>query len=104
MKRIAATMLASFTLLAVPGIALASNSTSQQYGSNVQSVQNTTASRTPSSSPSSSAVSPASAAQATATTAAGTLPFTGLDIGFVAAGGIVLLGAGLLVRRLSADS
>jgi hypothetical protein len=38
----------------------------------------------------------------TATTAsASTLPFTGLDVVLLAAGGGVLLGAGLLVRRLS---
>ncbi len=39
----------------------------------------------------------------TATTAdsAGTLPFTGLDLVLVAAGGGALLGAGLVVRRLS---
>jgi hypothetical protein len=40
----------------------------------------------------------------TATTAsASTLPFTGLDVVLLAAGGGVLLGAGLLVRRLSRD-
>ncbi len=34
---------------------------------------------------------------------AGTLPFTGLDIGLLLAGGGTLLGAGFLVRRLSED-
>jgi hypothetical protein len=31
------------------------------------------------------------------------LPFTGLDLGLVAAGGIVLIGAGLVARKLSAE-
>ncbi|MGB9183427.1 MAG: hypothetical protein WCB67_05120 [Solirubrobacteraceae bacterium] len=39
----------------------------------------------------------------TATTSASTLPFTGLDVVLLAAGGGVLLGTGLLVRRLSRD-
>lgn len=34
---------------------------------------------------------------------ASTLPFTGLDVGLLAAGGGALLGAGLVVRRLSRD-
>jgi hypothetical protein len=35
------------------------------------------------------------------TTAEQTLPFTGLDVGLLVAGGGTLLGAGLVVRRLS---
>ncbi len=34
-------------------------------------------------------------------TAAGTLPFTGLDVGLLLVGGGTLLGAGFVVRRLS---
>jgi hypothetical protein len=43
----------------------------------------------------------AAAAQksASATAPKGTLPFTGLDVGFVVAGGIVLLAAGAALRR-----
>jgi hypothetical protein len=37
----------------------------------------------------------------TSSAAAGTLPFTGLDVGLLVAGGGLLLGAGLVVRRLS---
>jgi hypothetical protein len=38
----------------------------------------------------------------TATTSSeGTLPFTGLDVALLAAGGGTLVGAGLVVRRLS---
>ena len=80
--------------LAVPGTALASggsgcNSQAQTYGS--QSCQ---------------AVSNVNAAQTTSTSSAstGTLPFTGLDVGLLAAGGGTLLGAGLVVRRLTRDS
>ena len=35
------------------------------------------------------------------TTTSGTLPFTGLDVGLLAAGGGGLLAAGLFVRRVS---
>jgi hypothetical protein len=38
---------------------------------------------------------------ATPITTSSTLPFTGLDVVLLAAGGGTLLGAGLLVRRLS---
>ena len=34
-------------------------------------------------------------------TSSGTLPFTGLDVAFLAIGGGVLLGTGLVIRRLS---
>ncbi len=34
----------------------------------------------------------------------GGLPFTGLDLGLLAAGGVMLLGVGLGVRRLATDS
>jgi hypothetical protein len=37
----------------------------------------------------------------TATTSSGTLPFTGLDVILLVAGGAALLGTGLVVRRLS---
>jgi hypothetical protein len=37
----------------------------------------------------------------TSTTSTGTLPFTGLDVALLAAGGGALLGVGLVVRRLS---
>ena len=85
--------------LAAPGGALAQGSNgcssqNQTYGSQDCQVisnnnsrttgnQNTTASRTVSA------------------TSASTLPFTGLDVGLLAAGGGTLLGAGLFVRRLS---
>ena len=81
MKRIAI-LIATVGVLLLPSGALAS-STCQQYSSqdcNVSTVASTTSALT---------------------TSAGTLPFTGLDVVLLAAGGVTLLGAGLVVRRLS---
>ena len=88
--------------LALPGVALAKGSNgcssqNQTYGSQDCQVisnnnsrgsgnQNTTASRGVSSASTSS------------------LPFTGLDVGLLLAGGGTLLGAGLVVRRLSGSA
>jgi hypothetical protein len=80
MKRIAI-LIATVGVLLLPSAALAS-STCQQYSSqdcNVSTVASTTAT----------------------TTSASSLPFTGLDVVLLAAGGASLLGAGLIVRRLS---
>lgn len=81
MKRLA-TLVAVVGLLLAPGAAFA-NSTCQQY--------------------SSQSCTPASMTQtvASATASRGTLPFTGLDVVLLAAGGGTLLGAGLVVRRMS---
>lgn len=75
--------------LAWPGAALAEGSNgcssqNQTYGSQDCQVINNNASRT----------------TATATNT-GSLPFTGLDVGLLAVGGGTLVGAGLVVRRLS---
>jgi hypothetical protein len=79
MKRIA-TLAVGLALL-LPGTALAtSSSTCQAYNPQLCTV--TTNTSTPSS-------------------AAGTLPFTGLDVVLLAVGGGVLVAAGLVVRRLS---
>lgn len=53
-----------------------------------------------------SQVSSGNAAHATPTVAstAGALPFTGLDVVLLTAGGAVLLAGGLVVRRLSRDT
>jgi hypothetical protein len=78
MKRIA-TLLVGISLMLAPSAALASSSsTCQAY--NPQLCSN---------------VSAASASTS------GTLPFTGLDVVLLAAGGGMLVGAGLVVRRLS---
>jgi hypothetical protein len=78
MKRIAI-LIATVCVLLLPSAALAS-STCQQYSSQDCNVTTSTT---------------------TATTSASTLPFTGLDVVLLAAGGASLLGAGLVVRRLS---
>ena len=93
MKRIAVLM-TSLALL-IPGAAIASaSSTSSSYGQS--QVKNVSASRTTTS----TTISSTSPAVASAST--GTLPFTGLDLVALAAGGAVLLGAGVVLRRVSA--
>jgi hypothetical protein len=79
MKRIA-TLLVGISLMLAPGSALASSSsTCQAY--NPQLCSNVSA--------------------ADASSTSGTLPFTGLDVVLLAVGGGTLVGAGLVVRRLS---
>jgi hypothetical protein len=87
MKRIA-TIIVGLALL-LPSTALASSSTCQSYNPQLCSVSSNDASQT-----TATTTSPAS-------TSASTLPFTGLDVVLLAAGGGALLGAGLVVRRLS---
>jgi multisubunit Na+/H+ antiporter MnhB subunit len=80
MKRIV-TLIVSLALLAtavLPSAASAASSTCQSYNAQLCQVASNTNSRT-----------------------ASTLPFTGLDVGLLVAGGGVLLGAGLVVRRFS---
>ena len=66
-------------ILMVPTTAMAASSTCQAY--NVSNCASTTITTTPGSS--------------------GTLPFTGLDVVLLVAGGGTLFGAGFVVRRLS---
>jgi hypothetical protein len=73
----------------LPSAAFASSSTCQNYNPQDCSIQSNTAARTTASTP--------------ASTSQGTLPFTGLDVVLLAAGGATLLGAGLCVRRLSSS-
>ena len=54
------------------------------------------------SAPSASEV-PAAQPTPAAQQAEGTLPFTGLDVALIALGGVLLVGLGLTVRRLSRD-
>jgi ABC-type amino acid transport substrate-binding protein len=87
MKRIV-TLLMSLALLAVvvlPSAAFAASSTCQSYNAQLCQVASNTASRT----------------TGVTTSTAGTLPFTGLDVGLLVVGGGALLGAGLVVRRFS---
>jgi hypothetical protein len=80
MKRIVATAIAVLALLALPGAAFASgSSTCSSYNPQLCQVVNH------------------------ASTASSTLPFTGLDLGLVAIGGVALIGAGLAARKFSAQ-
>ncbi len=93
MKRISALVgVLGVLVLAMPAVALAgSSSTCQGYGHQTcGSVGNGN-------------VSSGNASTTPATNAAstGTLPFTGLDVFLLVAGGGTLLGAGFVVRRLS---
>jgi hypothetical protein len=88
MKRIVALIACLGALALGTGIAQAS-STSCSYG--LCKVSNNTQSR----SPSSTGTTTVSAASESS------LPFTGLDVGLLLVGGAGLLGAGVVVRRLS---
>lgn len=108
MKRIVVLLVAIAAL--VPGAAIASaNSTSCSYGQcTVHHVIHTrhsptTTSRGPDSPCPSCQVDSNSATKPTVEADSGSLPFTGLDIGALAAGAVVLIGAGLFVRRLTAN-
>lgn len=104
MKRTVA-LLTSVALM-IPGAAVASaNSTTSNYGH--PSVKNVTASRSTGCTSSSGSTSSSSGSQcvsSTTTTTVSSLPFTGLDLGALAAGGVVLLGAGLVLRRVAATN
>jgi hypothetical protein len=90
MKRIIALIVG--LALALPSAAMAGGSncgsSGSGYGSQTCQVSNNTQSRTPTTA-------------TTATVNASTLPFTGLDVVLLVAGGVTLLGAGLIVRRVS---
>jgi hypothetical protein len=94
MKRIAALVGVLGVLAFVVPAAASASSTSTCQGYSPQacsSVGNGTAGTS----------GPAGTDNGTATTSAGTLPFTGLDVVLLVAGGGTLLAAGFVVRRLS---
>lgn len=98
MKRIVALVVGVALMLAVPSVALATGgSTCASYNGQTCNVASNTASR----SPASTAADTANTTEAANASTASTLPFTGLDVVFLAVGGGVLLGAGLVVRRIS---
>lgn len=88
MKRLVVAMIVAVALL-LPGVALAGGSSScQTY--NPQTCQ---------------ALGPSSISTSTKSTqtlsSSSSLPFTGIDLGLLVLGGVVLIGAGFLVRRLA---
>ena len=110
MKRTVALLTCLALLIPGASIALASGSgstgCSYTHNCSLKKVDHASASRTPSTgstSPSAGSTSPGvvNSADATGTTSAGSLPFTGLDVGALGAGAVVLLGAGMALRRVS---
>lgn len=87
MKRIAA-LAASLSLMVAAAPAMAASATCPSYHPDCNSIEHF---GTPPSSP----------PVTTSTTSTGTLPFTGLDVGLLVAGGGSLLGLGFLLRRTS---
>jgi hypothetical protein len=91
MKRIAA--LAAVVAVAAPGTAAAADSsTCQAYNPQLCAVANA------------DGPSPTNNNNSSSSTSSGTLPFTGLDVALLAAGGGGLLGIGLVVRRVSSHT
>jgi hypothetical protein len=85
--------------LMIPGAAVASANSTQGSYSPQSGVHNVTSSRNHSPSSQTTQNANASTTEAAST---GSLPFTGLDLAALAAGGVVLLAGGLLLRRVSA--
>jgi hypothetical protein len=79
MKRIATLLAAVAILLMAPSAALAQSSTCQAYNPQLCS----------------------SVSSGEETSSSATLPFTGIDVTLLVVGGAGLLGAGIVVRRLS---
>jgi hypothetical protein len=100
--RITIAIVAALSALVLPTAALA-NSGQQGYGgpnSAVAGINSGGGGNGPTSSAPSPVVEEAPAVAAAAVESSGsTLPFTGLDVGYLAAAGIVLLGLGFLLRR-----
>jgi hypothetical protein len=91
MKRISLVVGVVLLLLVVPGSALASgSSTCQAYSPQLCSSVG-----------SNNAATGSGSGTGANSSSAGSLPFTGLDVVLLVAGGATLLGAGLLVRALS---
>ena len=93
MRRIA--ILAVGIALLLPSVALGASSTCQAYNRETCTSTLATVSTEP------SATSASATGGPTGTTASGTLPFTGVDAVLLAGGGLTLLCAGFMVRRLS---
>jgi hypothetical protein len=90
MKRISALVgVLGVLALAIPNIAVAASSTCQAYGPQTCSSVTTRN------------VSTVTSPGSTNAASSGTLPFTGLDVILLVAGGGTLLGAGFVVRKLS---
>lgn len=87
---------ASLSLALVP-VALAADATTSVYGGQATNTQKTVGGVTVVKSKTATTPKPT-----TATT--GSLPFTGMNVGFIAIAGIVLAGVGYSLRRLGRDT
>ena len=99
--RITIAIVAALSALVLPTAALA-NSGQQGYGGPNSAVAgiNSSGGNGPTSGSTSPVVEEAPVvAEAEVESSGSTLPFTGLDVGYIAAAGIVLLGMGFLLRR-----
>jgi uncharacterized membrane protein len=94
MNRLTALIAGVVLAISVTGTALAANSSNCQ-------AYHTCSTTTTTSTPTITAGTQLSPTVSTTSTVASTLPFTGLDVGLLLAGGAGLLGAGYLVRKLS---
>ena len=83
MKRLATLLVGVALVLSIPSTALAASSTCQAYSN--QTCTDTVPTTT----------------STTVTTSTGSLPFTGIDVVLLIAGAGILIGTGLVVRRLS---
>ncbi len=91
MKRIFTAIFVA-AMLMFPAASFASSSSSC-LAYNAPSVCNASASRTT-----------AATTNTVSSASASSLPFTGLDVALLVAGGVTLLGAGLIVRKLSSST
>lgn len=111
-RRLAAVAIAVIAVAAisVPAAALAADPTADQYGSQLQTLSaGTSGTQTPGGgAPSSTGTSPATPAagapSATDSSGGGSLPFTGLDIGLLAAVAAGLAVAGFMLRRQAREA
>jgi hypothetical protein len=94
MKRIFTTIFVA-AMLMFPAASLA-DSSSSCLAYNAPSVCSASAQRT--------TPTVATTAATTNSASTGSLPFTGLDVALLVAGGVTLLGAGLIVRKLSSSA
>ena len=107
MKRTVALLTCLALLIPGASVSLASGSGSTHcsytHNCHLKQVDHATASRHPAGASKSGRPSTVNDANATQTASTGSLPFTGLDVGALGAGAIVLLGAGVALRRVASD-
>lgn len=98
MKRLALLMVAVALALVVAAPAYAQSATSDAYAGKGGGIVGTVNSGGPSSGNGPSASAPQ---QVQASSGNGSLPFTGLDVGLLALGGVALVGVGVGLRRFA---